>query len=170
MMRVLLKRSDTVPYSKEDFLTAIKRALASLEELSKDNPGEAFVSLEEGINLLTMKANELEYPRPAFGVIPLVERETNFPPGMFASAYAVCLEEELPWQFDLILDSYPKGNRVKVVGLLRRELNLILPEAIELTLNLPKKVIEKGCKGAVGILKRKLEELGCKLEVKASNQ
>lgn len=81
------------------------------------------------------------------------------PPNTVASAYAMPFEEA-PTEYDLHLISCPDESRVKLIKLIRDELGLTLPDAIDLINKLPQLILKDRSKNDVDALKGKIEALG----------
>ncbi len=87
-----------------------------------------------------------------------------FPQG--AGAAAATEEKEEKTSFDVVLVSYPDNAKINVLKVVREITNMQLKEAKEFVESVPKPVKEGVTKEEAEQIKKKLEEVGAKVEIK----
>lgn len=87
-----------------------------------------------------------------------------FPQG--AGAAAATEEKEEKTSFDVVLVSYPDNAKINILKVVREITNMQLKEAKEFVESVPKPVKEGVTKEEAEQIKKKLEEVGAKVEIK----
>jgi large subunit ribosomal protein L7/L12 len=87
-------------------------------------------------------------------------------PGMAAGGAAEVAEEEEKTEFDVILTEFPADKKIAVLKVVRTITGLGLKEAKDLVESAPKPIKEATNKEDAEAVKKQMEEVGAKVEIK----
>ena len=124
---------------------------------------EEIVGMIEGMTVLEL--SELSKSlQDKFGVTAAAPVAMMAAPGAVAGGAAAAAEEKTA--FDVILTTVPADKKIQVIKVVRELTNLGLKEAKDLVEGVPKPVKAGVAKEESETMKKKLEEVGAKVEIK----
>lgn len=129
--------------------------------MSKTAVKDDIMKAIEGMTVLEL-AELVETLKEKFGVSAMMPAAAAAAPAGGTAAS----EAEEKTSFDVILSSFPADKKIQVIKIVRELTNLGLKDAKDLVEGAPKSVKSDASKEEADTMKKKLEEVGAKVEIK----